>query len=118
MKSKHGLSVDSLNLIKEVLSPFAANIEKVCFFGSRAQGTYRANSDIDMVLYGDLREHDISRLHTLFDESSLPVKVDVSAYELIDYPPLKAHVDASALLLFTGEDLRPSVNTKQPVCKA
>jgi hypothetical protein len=47
-----------------------------------------------MVIDGNLTEQDIDRIHTLFDESLLPYKVDVNALNLITYPPLKEYVDA------------------------
>ena len=105
---KHGLSAEHLSIIRQILKPYANAIDSVGLFGSRAQGTYRENSDIDMVLYGRLREADIDRIYSLFEESFLPVKVDVNAYHLIEYPPLKAHVDAAISVLFTHEDLRGS----------
>ena len=66
---------------------------------------YRDNSDIDMVIYGNLKEDDINRLWTLFDASPLPIKVDVQAYSLITYEPLKNHIDAVMKPLFMKKDL-------------
>ncbi len=103
--SHHGLTSQNLEAIKSILRPYATKIEKVALFGSRAVGTYRENSDIDMVIYGDLKESDIDRLYTLFDESTLPVKVDVNAYNLVDYPPLKAHIDTVMYPLLLQKDL-------------
>jgi predicted nucleotidyltransferase len=90
-----------LRVIANILRPFAARITTVGLFGSRATGVYRDNSDIDLVLYGPLTENDIDRIYTLFQESSLPVSVDVTAFELIDYPPLKAHITAVMKPLFS-----------------
>ncbi len=104
--NNHGLNKEQLDIIKKILCPYAKNIEKVGLFGSRATGKYRSNSDIDMVLYGDLDEKTLDRIWTLFEESLLPVKVDVSAYNLIDYPPLKAHIDEVMKVLFTREELQ------------
>jgi predicted nucleotidyltransferase len=101
----HGLSNTQLSEIKRILYPFAGNIESVGFFGSRATGKYRPNSDIDMVIYGDLSEKNTDRIATLFGDSKLPVKVDVIAYNHITYPTLKAHIDAVVKTLFTHEDL-------------
>lgn len=57
-------------------------------------GTYRPNSDIDLVLYGPVPETVVTDLKNAFEESILPMRVDVVAYDLITYPPLKAHIDA------------------------
>lgn len=103
--NNHCLNEGQLKLIKEILTPYAQSIKKVGLFGSRATGKYRPNSDIDMVLYGDIDEAIIDRIWTLFDASNLPVSVDVTAYDLVDYPPLKAHIDESMRTLFSNEEL-------------
>jgi predicted nucleotidyltransferase len=101
----HGLTPLQQKIIKEILQPFANQIDKVGLFGSRATGLYRNNSDIDMVIYGDLKEDDVNRLWTLFDSSPLPIKVDIQAYSLITYPPLKKHIDEVMKPLFIKNDL-------------
>lgn len=68
--------------------------------------TDREDSDIDLVLYGDLSQADVDRLCTLFEEGGLPVTVDVIAYAADLYPPLKHHIDSFAQPLFTREDLK------------
>lgn len=105
--SKHGLTYQYLDIIKSILSHFSDKIDTVGLFGSRAQGTYRDNSDIDMVLYGDkITDDDINRLHTLFDDSNLPYKIDINAYHLIAYNPLKRHIDNVMHPLFKQHDLQ------------
>jgi len=101
----NGLTPLQQKIIKEILRPFINKIDKVGLFGSRATGLYRENSDIDMVIYGDLNEDDVNRLWTLFDASPLPMKVDIQAYSLIAYPPLKKHIDEVMQPLFMKNDL-------------
>jgi len=96
----HGLTERQVRVIADTLRPYLDKISKVGLFGSRATGTYRENSDVDMVLYGSLDANDVDRLHTLFDDSSLPMSVDVSAYHLIEYPPMRAHIEAVMKPLF------------------
>jgi len=91
--SQHGLTTSQLEIIRQILKPYAEKIEKAGFFGSRATGRYTPSSDIDLVLYGDLDTKTIDHLWTLFDESSLPFKVDVLAYQLINHKALKQHID-------------------------
>ncbi|MEQ1890466.1 MAG: nucleotidyltransferase domain-containing protein [Alphaproteobacteria bacterium] len=102
---EHRLTALQLQTVRGVLAPYASVIERACLFGSRATGTARPNSDIDLVLYGPLSETVVSRIWTLFDESSLAVKVDVIGYDLIDNPALKSHIDAAGQPLFTQADL-------------
>ena len=101
----HGLSAAELATMNAVLAGYRQKIDKVCLFGSRSCGQYKPYSDIDLVLYGDLEEHEIDRIYTLFDESNLGIRVDVQAYRHIQYPPLKRHVDAMAKILFTRKDI-------------
>ena len=102
----HGLSEEQLNLIRGIIKEFAPAVESVSLFGSRATGSYGSYSDIDMVLYGDVEEKTVDRLWTCFHESSLPYKVDLVAYHLVKYPPLKAHIDRSAKVLLPAERLQ------------
>lgn len=109
----HGLTAHQLQIIREVLAPYAGVIQQVGLFGSRAAGTARPNSDIDLVLYGPVSEAIVDRIWTLFAESGLAVTVDVIAYDLIDTPALKSHIDAvmqplfkQAGLLSAGQDAK------------
>lgn len=106
MINNHGLTPQQLQLMKDILAPYANTIQRVELFGSRAAGTYRDNSDIDLVLHGPVNEDTVNRLWTIFSESALPFKVDVKAYSLTDYAPLKQHMDEVHTLLFTQNDLQ------------
>jgi len=103
--SSHGLSKEQIEVLRKILSPFAGQIERVGFFGSRATGRYRANSDIDMVIYGSIDEKTMDRLFTLLNDSNLPFKIDLVVYNLISYQSLKKHIDDNMLLLFTRDQL-------------
>lgn len=102
----HGLSARQVQELARVLAPFAGQMDRVALFGSRATGAFRANSDIDLVIYGPVAEATVDRLWTLLDASALPLKVDVLAYDQISTPALKAHVDAVNQTLFTRDDIR------------
>lgn len=102
----HGLSDRQLTVLKQILSLYAEEIASVDLFGSRATGDYRPNSDIDLVVRGSLKEKQIDRLWSIFQESSLPFSVDVKSYELTTYPPLRSHIDKVCKTLFTQEDLK------------
>lgn len=106
--NRPALSVRERDTLARVLAPFADRIERVGVFGSRAGGQPRPNSDIDLVLYGDIDEALERRLWTLLEDANLPVSVDVIAYSRINHPPLKTHVDAAAITLFDQAELRRS----------
>lgn len=101
----HGLSMPQLQTLKTILKQCPSVVEKASVFGSRATATYKSYSDIDLVLYGNISAAGIDRLWTLFNESNLPYKVDINAYHLIHYPPLKRHIDQFSKALFTRNEL-------------
>ena len=105
MVADHGLTPAQLRRIKEILAPFAAHLDRVVLFGSRASGAYRPSSDIDLALYGPIEEKDVDRLHTLFMESTLPLKVDIVNYQAINSALLKRHIDEAGVTLFVKEEL-------------
>ncbi|MDE2977990.1 MAG: nucleotidyltransferase domain-containing protein [Acidobacteriota bacterium] len=96
----HGLSPRQLATVRRILEPWANRITAVEVFGSRATGAYRPNSDLDLLLHGDLDQRAINRLWTLFHESSLPFAVDVKSYGLITHEPLREHMDRVRRPLF------------------
>jgi len=101
----HGLSEQQLEIIQRILAQFADKIDRIDLFGSRAQGTHRPNSDIDLVVWGNIDEKTADRLWTLFNESSLALKVDVLVYAQITKAALKVHIDLVSVPLFTRSDL-------------
>lgn len=109
MSTAFGLTCAERDLLREILATACDRIERVAVFGSRASGKQRPNSDLDLVLYGSADEAVCARLQTLFQESRLPFSVDVKSYDSINYPPLRAHIDAAARTLFvrSGSGLEP-----------
>lgn len=106
MRNDPLLSPSERKTLTTVLAPFADRIERVGVFGSRATGRARPNSDIDLVIYGDVDRELEARLWTLFEDSDLAVEVDIAAYSLIRHEGLKRHIDATVTTVFDAEDLR------------
>lgn len=106
----HGLTDRHVAIIRDILKPYAANITRVDLFGSRAMGNYRPNSDIDLVLHGPVDWHTVNRIAGLLEDSSLPFKVDVLAYDQLTHAPLKAHINLVAKTLFTQAELRLTIS--------
>ena len=50
-----GLPESAIEAIRRVLAK-CPGIEKVVIYGSRAKGTFRPGSDIDLALYGDISD--------------------------------------------------------------
>jgi Predicted nucleotidyltransferases len=100
VSERFGLGDSDRELLRLILATAQDRIESVAVFGSRAQGTQRPNSDIDLVLYGDVDAMLCARLGSLFRESRLAISVDVLGYDGIAYAPLRAHIDRTARPLF------------------
>ena len=96
----HGLSSRQLATVRRILERWANRITAVDVFGSRATGAWRPNSDLDLLLHGDIDHRTIDRLWTLFHESNLPFAVDVTSYDLTTHEPLREHMDRVRRPLF------------------
>jgi uncharacterized protein len=105
MLDQPAITARQREILAEVLRPFADVIDSVGVFGSRAIGNARENSDIDLVIYGPITERQIDRLWTLFDESSLAVRVDLLGYNHIKHAVMRAHIDRFMRPLFGPRDL-------------
>ena len=70
-------------------------IKQVILYGSRAKGNYRKGSDIDLSLKtrDGFTFNELLRIGNDFDDSDMPYFVDVSVYDSISNPSLKAHID-------------------------
>jgi len=70
------------------------DIKLVHLFGSRAKGTARPGSDIDLVIMNKgVGNETIRKLKGDLDESSLPYLVDVINYSTIDNEDLMEHIN-------------------------
>lgn len=80
-------------------------LETVSVYGSRAQGTARPGSDVDIVLYGRVTPSDIATMASDLEDSALSIFADIVAYDLITHEGLKRQIDRFAKPLFRHEDL-------------
>lgn len=89
---RYGLTEDAIARIKAV---FAAcpEIERVVLYGSRAKGTQRNGSDIDLTIEGEaVSPSQLLRIENTLDDLLLPYKMDISLLRRIDNPDLLAHI--------------------------
>ncbi|TDO10642.1 MULTISPECIES: nucleotidyltransferase domain-containing protein [Halomonas] len=87
-----GLPESTSEAIRQALAT-CPGVEKVEIYGSRAKGTFRPGSDIDLVLYGSVSDDDLLRLLNRLDELNTPYLFDVIRYQDIDNEGLRAHID-------------------------
>lgn len=78
------------------------SIKEALLFGSRALGTHRESSDIDIALKGDISPTLIAHLKEELEDSTLPYFCDIISYEKAP-KKLKESIDSHALPLYTKE---------------
>lgn len=88
-----GLAQKELEILRDVFKKFP-NIQEVILFGSRALGTHKNSSDIDLAIKGDVDIQTLSKLKFILEEdTNLPYFVDVVIYDGIDNDELREHID-------------------------
>ena len=90
----HGLSDRTLATLDSIFRKYPG-IQQAILYGSRAKGNFRKGSDIDLTLKtdGTFTRTDLLRIAGDFDDSDMPYFVDVSIYEKLSNPDLKALID-------------------------
>ena len=88
-----GLTQKELEILKSVFEKFD-EINEVILFGSRALGTHKKSSDIDLAIKGKVNINTLSKLkYTLEEDTILPYFFDVVIYDNIKNIELKNHID-------------------------
>jgi predicted nucleotidyltransferase len=84
-----------------VLAAFP-EVEEALIFGSRAAGTHKPGSDIDLVLKGlNLDRKILAKFEATLDDLPLPYKVDVLHYETLENVKLRKHIDEAGQLFYS-----------------
>ena len=86
-----GLAPHEIDLIRAVFRRFSA-VSEVVVYGSRAKGTYRPESDIDLALIGVDDDVQAEAVADELDELPLPYRFNVKAYGGIKYGLLREHI--------------------------
>ncbi len=101
--SNIGLKPAVIENVRAVFSGFP-QIEEVILFGSRAKGTYKPYSDIDLTLRGSKVDLSIQqKIELQLDDLLLPQKIDLSIYDKIADSSLLAHIDRLGLVFYRAE---------------
>src|SRR3989338_2427709 len=88
-----GLSSKELSEITLILKKFP-DIQEAILFGSRAMGTFKPASDVDIALKGRITLPVVARFKALLEEESpMPYTFDVVDYHTIETPAFKEHID-------------------------
>lgn len=96
----HGLSERDMRTIGGILRKYP-DVRQVYLFGSRAKGSFKAGSDIDLAIMNDgIRENTIRDLQIDFEESSLPYFVDIVYFPTLAHPGLKEQILRVGVLFY------------------
>lgn len=103
---KFGLDDATVASIVAVLRRYPG-VERAVIYGSRAKGTYRPGSDIDLTLQGHTLTHEMrSRIASELDELLLPYTIDLSVFDTLDHEALRDHIVRVGQILY--ERIQPS----------
>lgn len=101
--NKYGLASRDIKTIQDILNKYS-DVETVYIFGSRATGSFKHGSDIDLaVINGGVDNKTIGRIKGDFEESSLPYRVDIVLYPAITHENLKDHIDRVGVLFYKAD---------------
>jgi predicted nucleotidyltransferase len=95
-----GLPESAVAKLRAIFSDYT-EIDRVVLYGSRALGSCRTGSDIDLTI--ETETMGLSELLTIesrIDDLLLPWKVDLSLRHKIDNPELVAHIDCVGVIFY------------------
>lgn len=97
---RYGLKEEQWEMLRNV---FAKNprIEKVILYGSRAKGTYKPFSDVDLTLVGqELSYNDLLDTINSIDDLLLPYLFDISLYQQLKDQALLDHIERRGIAVY------------------
>jgi predicted nucleotidyltransferase len=98
-----GLKEETIEAVNGVFRSCPA-IERAVLYGSRAKGTFRPGSDIDLTLEGEgIRPDEMAKIEQALDDLLLPYKFDVSLFHQLTHPGLADHIRRVGVTFFQRE---------------
>ena len=88
----YGLDEQTQREIHRILSHYS-EIQEAILYGSRAKGTYKPFSDVDITLKGEVSVSTLLDIMREFEESSIPYLFDVSIFNDLTNPELIEHIN-------------------------
>jgi uncharacterized protein len=93
--------------VAEIRSVLARHpeVERATLYGSRAKGTFKPGSDIDLTLIGSgLTMEDLGRIQSELEEGSLPYQIDLSILSQISHAELLDHINRVGVVFYDRAD--------------
>lgn len=100
---RFGLKESFIRKINAVFAVFP-EIEEVIIYGSRAIGSFRPGSDIDLTLKGkELNLNTLNKVGSQLDDLLSPYTFDLSFYDQIDNAELLEHIKRVGQILYSNQ---------------
>ncbi len=108
MNARFGLSEKTTERIRLVFSGHP-EVERAILFGSRAKGTHKSGSDIDLALLGkSLTPKTLNRLYEELDELPIPYQFSLVLSSQITDPAVAAHIERVGAVFYEKETVSAS----------
>ena len=106
MTRQHGIPASTVEKITTVVARFP-EVDRVVLFGSRAKGTHKPGSDIDLALVGErLDWRTIGKIYDALDDLLLPFRFSLVIYGAATDPEVAGHISRVGISLFEREATR------------
>lgn len=97
---KFGLRLPDMKYIIDKIKNFK-EIEKAVIFGSRAKGTNKKSSDIDIAIYGkNIDFTTVAKLKSYLENGPMPFYFDIVDYTHLNHMELKEHIDRVGKIIY------------------
>ena len=101
---RYGLKEEEWDMLCNVIAK-NPRIEKVILYGSRAKGTYKPFSDVDITLVGEeLSLNDLADTINAIGDLLLPYMFDVSLYHKLKSPELLDHIGRRGVVVYNRQE--------------
>ena len=98
--TRFGLSEHVIDGIVAVVARYG-QVEKAGVYGSRAQGEYRFNSDVDIAIYApNMAEEDFFKLRFELRELPLVFSLDICHVDTLSNISLKQKIQQEAVIIY------------------
>lgn len=101
--NKSGLSDQIILALKQLFSQ-AGSIEQVLLYGSRAKGSFKPYSDIDLAVFGkDLTSREFTALWSGIEDLPIIFKLDLLHWDTLENTELKSRILRDGKLFYSPQ---------------
>jgi len=94
---QHGLMERDIQTLWRIFEKFR-EVKSVYLYGSRAKGTYKLGSDIDLAIMNeDVSEKTIRSIKVEMQDSDLPYFVDITSFATLKHKELTEHIQRAGV---------------------